>query len=754
MPSAVGPITIDSPSPLDPDTLFFRSMVGVEALSQCFEYVIEVSSDTPVNATDLLGVATTVHLETADGGTRHFNGVVSVVDYLDTTDANHYRLVLRPWLWLLTRRANCRIFQDQTVIDIITSVFQECDISDVDTSGLTTDNYKPCEYIVQYRETDFDFVSRLMEREGIYYYFRHGDGQHTLVLVDLNTAHDVPPSADSDYSVAFRPPNKNRADGNEYVDEWQVQNAVESGQYSHADYDFTKSRSRLYATRTNEPGYAHDQLEVYDYPGGFSSRDPGDAYALIRLQEHQTPFEEATGWSNARQVTVGCLFTLVDCPRDDQNQEYLVTSSTVRLTGHQSDGGRRVNQAEVFSCTLTAIASSRQFRPRWATRKPLVRGLQTAIVVGPSGEEIWTDKYGRVKVQFHWDRDGNNDEKSSCWIRVSQVWAGTNWGAIHIPRIGQEVIVDFLEGDPDRPIITGRVYNDANMPPYALPANQTQSGIKSRSTKGGAIPNANELRFEDRKGSEEVYLQAEKDLNSLVKNNESATVGADRSRSVGGNDALTVGKNQTIKIGSDQTINVGANESLTVGGNETISVSGNESDTVGGNQTVSVAGNQAVSIGGNDSMTVGGNQSLTVAAARSELVGGAESIVVGGARSVAVAGAQAVTVGGALTETTGGSVTVNIGGGRSATIGSDENVSISGAQTITIGSKGAINVSQQLVIDAGDELVIKAGDASITLKKNGDIVLKGKNLTSDASGKVSVKAASDLVLKGSKISQN
>jgi type VI secretion system secreted protein VgrG len=734
---AVGPVTIDSPSPLEPDTLFFRSLVGVEGLSRCFEYAVEVTSDTEVQATDILGVPTTVHLQTADGSTRHFNGVVAVVDYLGTSDAIHYRLVLRPWLWLLTRSADCRIFQDQNVVDIITSVFQECDISDVDTSGLTMDNYKPCEYVVQYRETDFDFVSRLMEREGIYYYFRHADGRHTLVLVDKSMAHDAPPSVDGSLSIPFRPPSANRAAAGECIDDWQVQNAVEPGKHSHADFDFTKSRATLYATRSNPEGHAHDDGEIYDYPGGFSSRDPGEAYALVRLQEHQTPFEEATGWSNARQLTVGSLFTLVDCPRDDQNQDYLVTSSTLRLSGHEAGGGRR-SRAEVFSCTFTAIASTRQFRPRWATLKPFVRGPQTAIVVGPSGEEIWTDKYGRVKVQFHWDREGQNDEKSSCWVRVAQVWAGTNWGAMHIPRIGQEVIVDFLEGDPDRPIITGRVYNDANMPPYGLPGNQTQSGIKSRSTKGGAAPNANEIRFEDRKGSEEFYIQAEKDLNSLVKNNETATVVADRPRSVGGNDALSVGKNQTVKIGVD--------ESLTVGGNETISVTGNESATVGGNQSVSIAGN--------DSMSVGGSQSLMVAGARSEVVGGAESIAIGGARSVAVAGAQAVTIGGNLSENVGGDVSVNVGGKRTESVGSDETINITGTQTITIGKKGAINVTNQLVIDAGDELVIKAGDASITLKKNGDIVLKGKNLTSDSSGKVSVKAASDLVLKGSKISQN
>jgi type VI secretion system secreted protein VgrG len=728
--AAIGPITVDTP--LGPDSLLFASMSGHEALGEPFEYVVELlSEDLNIDLAQLLGQPMVVHLELGDD-LRHFHGRVASVDFADNARPGAgYRAVLRPWLWLLTNATNCRIFQNKSVPEIIKQVFQDAGFADFDDS--LSGEYSKYDYIVQYRESDFNFVSRLMEREGIYYYFRHSKDAHTLVLADSITAHQASPGCNA---LPYYPPDRHRDSQVEYVDRWQLSQRVTSGAVALRDFDFERPSADLAAAVSSPKDHAAAASELYDYPGGYSVRSDGQTQARVRLERSQEPFEQVAGHTNARGLATGGLVDLTDHPRDDQNREYLITWTATSLAGPTPFSGG--DSASTFSCQFGAIASGVQFRTALRAKKPLVEGPQTAAVVGKSGEEIWTDKYGRVKVQFHWDRDGGNDENSSCWVRVAQVWAGTNWGAMHIPRIGQEVIVDFLEGDPDQPIITGRVYNASNMPPYGLPANQTQSGIKSRSSKGGAAPNANEIRFEDRKGSEEFFIQAEKDLNSIVKNNETASVGVDRTRQVGSNDALSVGKNQTIKIGVD--------ESLSVGGNESIDVTGNETVTIGGDQSVSVAGS--------DSMSVGGSQSLTVAAARSEAVGGAESIAVGGARSVTVGGAQAVTVGGNLSENVGGAVSVNVGGKRTESVGSDETINISGGQTITIGKKGAINVSKQLVIDAGDELVIKAGDASITLKKNGDIVLKGKNLTSDASGKVSVKAASDLVLKGSKISQN
>jgi type VI secretion system secreted protein VgrG len=741
-----GPVTIDSPAPLDADTLFFRSMKGTDALSDNFEFTVMVQSSADLNPTDLLGGVTTVHLQTSDGGVRHFNGIIAAIDYLGSDQVINYRIILRPWLWLLTRSSDCRIFQKKSVVDIVTGLFGELGFSDYDASGLTED-YAAREYVVQYRETDFDFVSRLLELEGIYYYFRHDESKHTLVLVDSCTAHDFPPAADgsSGLSLPLRPPDTGRSALAECIDGWHMLSSIQSGAYAHADFDFTKSRALLYARRAHQPGNDYDGFEVYDYPGGFVTSDVGEGVALLRLQERQVPLQAATGWSNARKVSVGSLLSLVDHPRADQNQDYLVTSATYRLTGHAgATGGQSGGDTEAFDCVFAAIPSASQFRAPSRTSKPVVRGPQTATVVGPSGEEIWTDTYGRVKVQFHWDRDGQNDENSSCFVRVSHAWAGAQFGAMHIPRIGQEVIVDFLEGDPDRPIITGRVYNDANMPPYDLPANQTQSGIKSRSTKGGAVANANEIRFEDRMGSEEFFVQAEKDLNSVVKNDETRKVGVDRSVSIGHDETLSVGNDRSVTVGADETIQIANDETVTIGANNTMQVGQNESVTIGVNQTLVV--------GASRSAQVGATETITVAAA--QIVTAGSQAITAGARATTVAAADVLTVGGDRSENIGGGLSVSVGGNRTEAITGDDAISISGGQTISIAKDGALSITKKFIVSADEELVIQSGDASITLKKNGDIVFKGNNISSDASGKVTVKASSDLVLKGSTISQN
>jgi type VI secretion system secreted protein VgrG len=734
------PVTVTTP--LGPDALVFQSMEGREALGEPFEYWVHLVSDDPnIKLTDVLGQTITVTLQLPGGGERNFHGHVTAFEFVTAGDpAAIYRATVRPWFWLLTQTTNCRIFQNKSIPDIVKQIFQDRGFGDFEDS--LSGDYPTKDYVVQYGETDFNFVSRLLEETGIYYYFRHEASTHTLVLADSYSAHQATAGYET---LRYYPPDDHRSTVEEYVDQWRLGQSITPGSVTLRDFNFERPSANLTAATSSSKDYVHSDLEVYDYPGDYLVRSDGEGLARIRLEQRQESFERGEGSTNAGGLAVGALFSLAEHPRDDQNREYLVTFARVSLRGHELRSGDASNEL-VFKSEFTVIPSTVPHRTTPRAKKPVMDGPQTATVVGAAGEEIWTDKYGRVKLQFHWDREGASDEKSSCWVRVSQAWAGSNWGSIHVPRIGQEVIVDFLEGDPDRPIVTGRVYNANNMVPYALPGNQTQSGIKSRSTKGGAVPNANEIRFEDRKGSEEFFIQAEKDLNSLVKNNETAKVGVDRTREVGANDALTVGKNQKISIGKNQTIEVGVDESLTVGGNETIDVTGNES--------VSIGGDQSVSVGGSDSMTVGGSQSLAVAGARSEAVGGAESIAVGGGRSKVVGGAESATIGGNLSEDVGGSVSISIGGKRTESVGADETINISGAQTVTIGKKGAITVSKQLVIDAGDELVIKAGDASITLKKNGDIVLKGKNLTSDASGKVSVKAASDLVLKGSKISQN
>ncbi len=704
-----GPITIDSPAPLDDGALFFREMAGSEQLSACFTYKVLVSSSVELRPKDLLGMPIGVHLETTDGGTRHFHGVIASLQYVGVDENINYRLVLRPWFWLLTQSANCRIFQNRSVIDIVKSVFDDLGFADYDDTALTGE-YLPKDYVVQYRETDFAFVSRLLERAGIYYFFRHEVDKHTLVLVDSTTDHDFPPSADgsNELSVPMVTPDDARGALSEHVDSWVTTTSVETGVYSHADYDFTNSRGVLRATQSNPAGNAHDSLEVYDYPGGFSGQDAGDAAALVRLQEHQVALETSEGLSNARRLTVGCLFSLTDCPRSDQNGDYLVTSMVYEMHGHEAET-RNEDEEPTFRCEFEAISSDTQFRAPWATDKPVVRGPQTAVVVGPASDEIWTDAYGRVKVQFPWDREGQNDENSSCWVRVSQAWAGSSFGAIHIPRIGQEVIVDFLEGDPDRPIVTGRVYNDANMPPYDLPDNQTQSGIKSRSTPDGAFGAGNEIRFEDATGREEVFVQAEKDMRVTVKNDQSISVAQQRAATVGADDQLTVGGSLTRSVAIAETVTVGALQAVTVGAAQTLSVGAEQMTTVGATQTTNVGGDRAATVGGDDAVDVTGDRTINV--------------------------------GGDLSETVTGDVTTDTDGKTQRSFALDYTERHLGHRTVIVGAGGAhrtnalhvegtgrVYFSKALEVEVLTSITIVCGDSQILISPQG-ITLTSPNIS-------------------------
>jgi type VI secretion system secreted protein VgrG len=365
----------------------------------------------------------------------------------------------------------------------------------------------------------------------------------------------------------------------------------------------------------------------------------------------------------------------------------------------------------------------------------VVRGTQTAIVVGPAGEEIYPDKYGRVKVQFHWDREGKRDENSSCWIRVAQVWAGAGWGGMYIPRIGHEVIVDFLEGDPDRPIIIGCVYHGANMPPYPLPDEKTKSVIKSDSSLGGG--GSNEIRFEDKKGKEEIYLHGQKDLTIAIENDKNQTIGHDesllvknnRKKTVGVNQSESIGSNKTIKVGSNHTESIGANMVLNVGANKTESIGGNETRTVGSTKTETVAINTAETIGAAKELTIGGLYQVSVGAAMNETVGAAKAEEIGAFK--------AVVVGGNSTEKIGGSMSVDVGKDLSEKV----------AKTHSLKAK-------KVMIEAEDEIGLKTGDATLILKKDGSIMIKGKDMAVKASGKINAKADKDIVLKGQKIQEN
>jgi type VI secretion system secreted protein VgrG len=542
-------------SPLGED-LVCRSFSGQETLGRLFDYQLDLLSlKRDIKFQDIVGQRVTVTMELPEGK-RHFDGYVTEFRYTGTEGQfASYQAMVKPWLWFLTRTADCRIFQKQTVPDIIKSVFGDNGMSDFKEKLSGT--YREWEYCVQYRETDFNFISRLMEQEGIYYFFEHTQGQHMLVLADGLSAHDTFPGYET---IPYFPPDPTAAfRERDHIQQVSVTQAIVPGKYAIKDFDWKKPKvdlaTELEASRPH--AYPIPNPEIFDYPGEYSEVADGDAYVDKKLQELQSQHERVNAGGNARGMGAGYLFTLDAYPRDDLNKEYLIISvmHDIKSDALETSGG--AGAEEFYYCQMEVMDSSQQYRSERITPKPVVQGPQTAIVVGPKGEEIHCDEYARVIVQFHWDRYGTNNQNSSCWVRVSQAWAGKTWGAIHIPRIGQEVLVSFLEGDPDQPLITGRVYNADNMPPYGLPANKTQSGIKSRSSKKGADKNFNEFRFEDKKGEEEVYLQAEKDMQTLVKNTRHTVVGTKK------NSRPTKPIEETLVHGMRQ-VNIMGNDGLLV----------------------------------------------------------------------------------------------------------------------------------------------------------------------------------------------
>lgn len=558
-------------TPLGDDSLIFRSLTGTEQLGGLFEYQVElVAKDEQIDFLRLLGRDMTVGVVHSADYIRYFHGYISRFTQVGHVGKHAlYSATLRPWFWFLTRTADCRIYHpDLTAYDIIQEVFADYGFATVDDTKLEK-KFRVREYTVQYRETDFAFVSRLMEEEGIYYYFRHEDGKHTMVLCNSTAAHEPIPGCES---LPYHALEDTITGQTEYVSDWYVSQEIQTGRYTATDYCFETPRAAMEVRAKKAVDVPLADLEVFDYPGVYKAEDEGKACAAVRIEEMAAQFERAHGVCNARLLASGGLFTLAGHPREDQNKEYLVVSMTHDLKVQEQESGG--DQEDVYRSTFSVLDSKITYRPPRATPRPMIRGPQTAIVVGPDGEEIYTDKYGRVRVQFFWDREGKFDQDSSCWIRVASVWAGHGWGGIQIPRIGQEVIVEFLEGDPDRPIITGRVYNADAMPPFELPVNMTKSGLRSHSSKGAGSNNFNEFHFEDKKGSEQVYLHAEKDWKIDIKNAETETVGASISTSAGGSISRSAGadhsrtadKNIADKAGVNISTDSGKNMALKAGG--------------------------------------------------------------------------------------------------------------------------------------------------------------------------------------------
>ncbi len=595
---------------LGADALLLEGVDGEEGISMPFRFTLELLSEDPaINGEGLLRTPAPVTLKLGDGGERVIHGLISRFTQLGrTAELTAYRAEIVPWLWLLSLSTDCRVFQKLSVLEIVEQVFKDLGWSDFEIK--CTKSYAKREYCVQYRETHLNFVSRLLEEEGIFYFFQHSEDKHVLVLAD-GTSAVAPCPGQASARLAAQPGAWQEED---VVTALVREHAVQSGKVTLRDYDYLQPALQLEGSVSGD-----GDLEVYDYPGGFVALEQGERCARLVLEEHEARRHVVHGESTCRAFRSGYRFDLKEHYRRDANQAYQLLR--VRHTARGGDYRSGAGGTFEYSNSFVAIPHSVPFRPPPSAAKPVVQGSQTAVVVGKSGEEIWVDKHGRVKVQFYWDRLGRKDENSSCWVRVATTWGGKNWGFVQIPRIGQEVIVDFLEGDPDRPIITGRVYNAEQTPPYALPDNQTQSGVKSRSSKGGTTENFNEIRLEDKKGGELLYIHAEKDKQVEVENDrtesvghdEKITIGNDRTESVGNNESITIEKNRTESVGENETISIGKSRAESVGKNETIDIKENRNETVGKNEEVSVGQNRTHSVGKTDELNVGKELLVSVA---------------------------------------------------------------------------------------------------------------------------------------------
>jgi type VI secretion system secreted protein VgrG len=708
-------------SPLGADAFTLTELRGREELGALFHYEVQlVSARTGIKLTDLVGQDMTVTFDAIEGQQRHIHGFVTKAVGTGK-DGRHftYQVTLEPWLAFLTRNKNCRIFQNTTVPDILKKVLRERGIPEMEEALSGT--YSTHEYVVQYRESDFNFLSRLMEREGIYYFFKHDKGKHTLVLADSYGAHQATPGWDK---LPYYPPTHTARRERDHIDDWSFSHTMQTANIVLNDYDFKRPSADLNAKVFGNSEHEHDEYETYDYPGEYYDNAPGDHLAGVRFDEARVQTKLFQGSGTVRGLAVGALFTLAEHPRDDQNKEYLVTQANLQLVAGDHDSSGRGDGADLVRCGFNAIEGSKPFRTQRSTPRPLVHGPQTAKVVGKGGKEIWTDEFGRVKVQFHWDREGKSDENSSCWVRVSQVMAGAGWGAMHVPRIGQEVVVSFLEGDPDRPLITGRVYNGTNKPPFGLPGKGMVSGMKSDSTPGGG--GNNEISLDDTKGTELINIHGQYDMTTTIEHDQTDTIH----------------NNRTTTVDVNDTENVGAEQSITIGANQTQTVIANQTETVGGNQVITVAGNHALTVGQASAETIALAKALTIGAAYQVSVGAVMNLTVGGAVMQEVGAGKMVTIAGESLE--------KIGGGKSITIGKE--------LMLKAGTDGAINIGQKLGLNAGDdlgisgkkkgiikladELTIKVGSAEIIMKKNGDITIKGKKITIDASGDVIIDGKS------------
>ncbi|MBX3585766.1 MAG: type VI secretion system tip protein VgrG [Ramlibacter sp.] len=572
-------------TPMGADALLLDAFDGTEVISQPFRFSLAMrSANAGLDASAIVGAAATVKLALANGPVRYFNGIVSrFVHAGGDREFSAYSAELVPKLWLLTLSRNRVIYQNKTAADIIKAVLGEFGVT---FDAKLTGTYPTREYCVQHDETALEFISRLMEEEGIFYFFTFADGVHTMVLGDASSAHMACPNVST---LRYQPLTGGGREMVDVINRLEFESRLVTQQYTSNDYDYLKPTTSLLADQTGTSGKG----ARFEYPGGHVVLADGTQRAKVRVQAEQVQSAILRGQSYCYSLCAGTKFTLAGHSRTSLNVAHVL-----RVVTHSASDQRYSNSFEAFVATVP-------FRPARTTPRPRVTGSQIATVVGPSGEEIWTDKHGRIKVQFPWDRVGKKDENSSCWVRVSQTWAGQGWGALFLPRIGQEVIISYVDGDPDRPLITGSVYNAEKTPPVTLPSMQTQSTIKSRSSKQGSA--GNEIRFEDKKDSEEFYFHAQKDMKVEVENALTTTVKA-------GAEVHTLEKgDRTVDVQTGkETHNVKGTREVTVTGNETHTDKADYTHKVTGNYELKVTGNLVIDVTG--SVTIKSAKDISIKA--------------------------------------------------------------------------------------------------------------------------------------------
>lgn len=739
------------PTSQDGLEFFLYSLEGQESLSELYRYqvVLETPRDLKGGAewtaanldlNKLIGKEMTLEIELEDGGKREISGLIETAGNAGLSHRSvRYTFVLRPWLWLATRSSDFRRFHNKNVLEVIDEVLAPYPY--FVERQLGRQDYPKREYQVQYGETDYHLFSRLMHEAGLHYRFEHKDGKHTLVLCDGLTVH--PKLADEAYQrIEYHPMANQVAD--EHVEAFELRERLCSGDWSTNNFDFTRPYADLTVRNCQPRDTAHADFAMFEWPGSHWDIQEGENTARARMEAQRTQGVRGFGSGNLRGAVVGHRFMLERHPHAAANREYLIVGTVLMI----QQGRWNSTESGKFAChaTLEVQPTSEVFHAERAVLKPRTSGPQTAIVVGPPGEEIWTDRYGRVLVQFHWDRYGTRDEGSSAFVRVAQPWAGRRFGAVFIPRIGQEVIVDHLNGDPDMPIIIGSVYNNDNMPPWPLPANATQSGFLTRSSMNGTYANANALRFEDKKGAEQVWIHAERNMDTEVELDETLTVGNNRTKRIGANEFVkvamarwsTIGMAHIENVGLAAVENVGAGKAVNVGGGYSELVGLGKSEIVGGAYMTLVGLYRKEAYGGAHTQTVGAAQAVTVGGVQAVTVGGAQAVTVGGARAVSVVGAMNTKVGGFNFEEVGLGKKTVVGGERCDVVGLYHQVAVGGYQDVTIAGAQSVKAGGLIHHCAGAGIKLQCGSSEICMMPDGITLMSGGSVVTLSSAGITI----------------